>query len=423
MCAWPDTAAVDDASFEVEYDPKLTTTTDRSHLGMKIFFLTSAPTPYKNPLFEGIANLEDIELFVGFCVWKSGTRPWELRALEGVRYEVLKGWHIPRGRGTYIRFNPAVVSRLWREAPDVVVIAGYNHPTMLLAVLYCLATRTPFIMQGETWKKQVGWKARFKSWFLHPLLFRASAFLVTGRLAHDYWVSQGYPSNRIRVFANTPDIEYFEQRRRDVTDDQIRELRAAWNSGNRRIAIFVGRFISVKGADLLLDAIRRLDDADRPFLVMVGDGVERDRLEARARGLPVVFMGFRSTDELIPLYAAADYFILPSRREPWGVVVNEAMACGLPVVLSDQVGSHADLLDPSSSGNGLLVEGPSVEVLAESLFTMARIDDVRLERMGRRSTEIIQNWKYDHSIEGLTQACQMAVANRRPQAIRSTHAG
>ena len=71
----------------------------------RVFFLCSSPTPYKNPLFERIAALPDIDLALYFCVWKSGTRPWDLGELEGVRYEVLGGWHVPTGGGNYLRFN------------------------------------------------------------------------------------------------------------------------------------------------------------------------------------------------------------------------------------------------------------------------------------------------------------------------------
>lgn len=378
---------------------------------MKVLLLCSAPTPYKNPLFEGLARRPGIDMFVCFCVWKSGTRPWDLGELEGVRYETLKGLHVPRGKGNYIRINPSILSRLRREAPDVVVIAGYNHPTMLLAILYCVLTRTPFVMQGETWKAQTGWKAALKEKFLHPLLFKAGAFLATGSLARDYWVSQGYPEEQIRVFANTPDVEYFETERSRVSEERIVELRESWGCGERRVAIFVGRFIRVKGVDLLLEAMRELDDSERPFLVLVGDGVERAALEEIARDLPVSFAGFQQIEDLPALYAAADYFVLPSRREPWGVVVNEAMACGLPVVLSDQVGAHADLLDPYQDGNGVLAAGPSVDSLAEAMRTMMEIDEDRLQKMGRRSVEIIQDWKYDTSMRGFEEACDLAISS------------
>ncbi len=377
---------------------------------MKVFLLCSSPTPYKNPLFEKLAASEGMDLFVAFCVWKSGTRPWDLGELNGVRHEVLGGWHIPKGKGNYIRVNWPVISRLRSEKPDVVVIAGYNHPTMMMAIAYCVLTNTPFVMQGETWIEREGVKAALKRTLLHPVLFKAGAFLVTGTLGRRYWVSQGYDEGRIRVFANTPDVEYYERQMEGISREEVAGLRKSWGCGERRVAVFVGRLIRVKGVDLLIRAMREMDDGDRPLLVIVGDGTERARLEEMAEGLPIVFSGFLQMDELPLVYAAADYFVLPSRVEPWGVVVNEAMACGLPVVLSGQVGAHADLLcSGTEDGNGELVQGPTVENLAMALVRMSRASADDYARMGGRSREIVQAWKYDASVQGFQEACRMAV--------------
>ncbi len=379
----------------------------------KVFLLNSSPTPYKSPLIERLAAREGIDLFVAFCVWKSGTRPWDLGELKGVRHEVLGGWHIPKGKGNYIRINWPVISRLRSENPDVVVIAGYNHPTMMMAIAYCVFTNTPFVIQAETWVERTGLKAKLKQMLLHPILFKAGAFLVTGTLGRKYWVSRGYDENKIRVFANTPDVEYFMQKRAEVKDEERVALRESWQCGSRQVAVFVGRLIKVKGVDLLLGAMREMEDEDRPFLVIVGDGTEREELERLAEGMPVAFLGFLQIDDLPAIYAAADYFVLPSILEPWGVVVNEGMACGLPLMLSEQVGAHADLLEPSiRHGNGALVEGPTVENLKEGMMKMAMASDEDLSRMGIRSQNIIQGWKYGASVQGFEEACDLALQFR-----------
>lgn len=376
---------------------------------MKVFLLCSSPTPYKNPLFERLAERRGIDLFIAFCVWKSGTRPWDLGKLKGVRYEVLGGWHIPKRGGNYIRVNWPVIARLTFENPDVVVIAGYNHPTMMMAIAWCVLTRTPFVMQGETWIERTGIKAKLKRFFLHPVIFKAGAFLVTGSLGKRYWVSQGYEENKIRIFANTPDVDYFIRERQHIADAEIVRLRGEWGCRTRRVAVFVGRLIHVKGMDLLLRAMREMNDADRPFLVVVGDGTQRQELERMAQGLPVRFLGFLQIEDLPPVYAASDFFILPSRVEPWGVVVNEAMACGLPLCLSNQVGAHADLLEPGmDTGNGLLVEGPKVDHLKVALTAFSHATDSQYENMSLHSQEIIKAWRYDSSVQGFEDACQLA---------------
>ncbi len=370
-----------------------------------VLFLCSSPTPYRNPLFGEISRHRDIKLFVCFCVWRSGTRPWKLGGLDGVRHEVLRGWHIPTGKGNYVRINWSVLPCLIKEEPDVVVIAGYNHPTMLMALIYCVLTRTPFLVQGETWRARSGWKSVLKRRFLHPLLFRAQSFLVTGRLARDYWIREGYPAERIKVFANTPDIEYLQREVLKITSERKSALREDWGCAERRVLVFVGRLIRAKGLDLLLEALRALEDRKRPFLVIIGDGVERARLECAAEGLPVQFLGFLQKSSLPEIYAAADGFVLVSRREPWGVVVNEAMACGLPLVLSEQVGAHGDLLVEGDGGNGILVEGPEFKPLREALQQFGELSCEQLRRMGAESRRIIEGWKYGFSVENFVSAC------------------
>ena len=291
----------------------------------------------------------------------------------------------------------------------MVVIAGYNHPTMMMAIAWCVLTRTPFVMQGETWIERTGLKSSLKRKLLHPVLFKAGAFLVTGTLGKKYWVSQGYERSRIRVFANTPDVDFFMRKRDDISNDEASKLRAQWKCGDRRLAVFVGRLIKVKGMDLLIQALKEIDDTSRPFVVIVGGGTEREQLEEMAKGLPVAFVGFLQIEHLPAIYAAADYFILPSRVEPWGVVVNEAAACGLPLCLSDQVGAHADLLQPGiDGGNGLLVEGPNIDNLKSAIMRMSEATDADFRRMGVRSREIVQSWKYDASVKGFEEACELA---------------
>ncbi len=387
---------------------------------MNVLFLTSSPTPYKNPLIERLARHDAIDLFVCFCVWKSGTRPWELNPLEGVDYEVLRGIHLPVGGGNFVRFSLSIIGKLRTRKPDVAVVSGYNHPTMLLAIIYCILSRTPFLVQGETWKRNRGVLPRLKEWFIHPLLRRASGFLVTGALSREYWETVGIPSECIGVFANTPDIEYFENACRNLAEQDVKALRNSWQPGNRRVGIFVGRLIEPKGIDILLQAMRQLPDEARPMIVLVGDGSKKAEYEQLAKGLPVRFAGFLQQNDLPVAYAAADFFILPSRKEPWGVVVNEAMACGLPVLLSDQVGAYADLLDIDGQPNGVLAIGPTPDSVAASLESFVRTSRDELGRMSMRSIEIIRDWKYEKSVQNFVHMCRRAAGQDSPITDKSS---
>jgi glycosyltransferase involved in cell wall biosynthesis len=162
----------------------------------------------------------------------------------------------------------------------------------------------------------------------------------------------------------------------------------------------VCRLVPEKALDVFLEATARV-----PGLVPVvaGEGPERAALERLAHdlGLPAVFLGDVARDEIAGLSAAADIFVLLSRHEPWGVVVNEAAACGLPLVLSDTVGAAWDLL--RSGENGFVVEPGDVAAAAEALAALAT-DEALRARAGARSRELASAWGYDASVEAFVEA-------------------
>ena len=202
------------------------------------------------------------------------------------------------------------------------------------------------------------------------------------------------------IFPNTPDIEWFK-RRSDEGRAQRAALRERWGLPDRPMVLFAGRLIRVKGVDVLMRAFGGLrEEVGEAQLVVVGDGPEEGRLRALGRELgmgdAVHFMGFQQRERLVELYACAEVFCLPSRHEPWGVVVNEAAACGLPLVVSDRVGAGADLV--MDGENGYVVAWGDVSALRSALLSCLS-DGRRGEAMGRRSREIVGAWGYDKGIE------------------------
>ncbi len=174
----------------------------------------------------------------------------------------------------------------------------------------------------------------------------------------------------------------------------------------RAIILFTGRFSNVKGADILLDAVSKLitpaadsrfhSDCSRlPYLLFIGDGPMRSDLEFRAKALPagtVHFLGFKNQTELPAFYDLCDLFVLPSRFEPWGLVVNEVMNAGRPVIVSDRVGAGFDLVEPGL--NGWIYPHEESQALANCL-RQALADRERLRDMGRRSLERISTWDFE----------------------------
>jgi glycosyltransferase involved in cell wall biosynthesis len=168
----------------------------------------------------------------------------------------------------------------------------------------------------------------------------------------------------------------------------------------------VGRLVREKGVFDLLDAYGRLavEIRERVALVLVGEGGARGELEMKARTIApgrIMFRGFKQRNQLIAEYALAELFIFPTHTDPWGLVVNEAMACGLPVIVTDVAGCSKDLIE--EDGNGYVVPARDPAELARAMAAIV-CNRERRARMGKRSLEIIANYSPERCAAGLAQA-------------------
>ena len=226
-------------------------------------------------------------------------------------------------------------------------------------------------------------------------------------------IARGAPPERVRVFANTVDVDDFGAQadrargRRDRSSGARSARRPTMSSCSR-----VARLAPEKGLDVLVRAVAAADDP-RLVLVVAGEGPERARARARSRaelGVRLVLIGDVDWERIVELYVAADVFALLSEREPWAVVVNEAAACGLPLVLSDRVGAAHDLLRDGE--NGALVPAGDVDAAARRSASSPRDPELR-RAQGARSRELARDWGYGPSVEGFLDAVREAVARSK----------
>jgi glycosyltransferase involved in cell wall biosynthesis len=175
------------------------------------------------------------------------------------------------------------------------------------------------------------------------------------------------------------------------------------------VVLSVARLAREKGHDALVHAVAEAGDP-RLLLVLAGGGPERERLEdlARVRGVRIVFAGDLEWERIIEMYVAADVFALLSEHEPWAVVVNEAAACGLPLLLSDRVGAAHDLLRDGE--NGALIAAGDAGAAARALGRLAADETLR-RSYGARSRELARDWGYGPSVDGFVAAVREAAAD------------
>lgn len=394
----------------------------------RLAIVNSHPIQYFAPLYRQLAREPDIDLTVYYCSRHGADRyvdkgfgqslSWDVPLVDGYSHLFvpnLRGERNPSGFWSLV--NVDIVSALLRQRYDAVLIHGHNYAAYLLSILGAKLGDSQLFLRCDTHlgldRPLVRRVLRKPVMTMFYTLF--DACLAIGTRNATFYRHHGVRENRIVHVPYSVDNDFFRERSHSARidpDGARKEL--GLPTGGVPLVLYVSKFTERKRPMDLLRAFRRLrEQADsRAALVFVGAGSENERLRefADRQGIPDVhFLGFRNQSELPAIYGASDVFVLPSENEPWGLVVNEAMAVGLPVVVSDGVGAARDLVDEGS--NGFVVPVGDVATLAERLGRLTEDSELR-RRMGATSREIIGDWSFEASIAGIRAALRTACARK-----------
>ena len=373
----------------------------------RVAILLDVPTPYREPFLERLARSADYDIQVLYCrdhqpgqQWRLGAPHYPVRYLKNLAPE---RWH---GRLLVGAINPSVWRELRAFRPDAVIIYGYNTATTLLAILWVISHRIPMLMRsdsnllGDLGKAHLA--LALKRLLLRWLTRRVLAFLSVGTMNSQYWQFYGAPPEKIFLARYAIDNERF-QTRADYYRVSRQTIRGENGWRQRYLLLYVGRLVGAKRIDVLIEALRRLSTKRSDIgLLIVGDGRERERLERLAEGMPYVYLaGFQDQSDLPKYYGVADIFVLPSECEHWGLVVNEAMASGLPVIATGKVGAAHDLIIEGE--NGYVVPENDPGALA-SAINRACESEQRLLLLGEKARCTVQSWDYDSTLAGFHNA-------------------
>ena len=299
--------------------------------------------------------------------------------------------------------------------PAVVMVPGWASQAAWGAMKWCLARSVPMIVMSESteWDEpRFGWKEGIKK----RLVGLFSAALAGGARHRDYLEKLGMPAGRIHFGYDAIDNHYFR-----VAVDKVRS--SVEETRRRRplpevYFLASARFVEKKNLVRLLEAYALYRKTATPpawSLVLLGDGALRSQLEARIAELGlrdhVRMPGFVQYGELPNYYALAGAFVHPSTIEPWGLVVNEAMASGLPVLVSERCGCVPELVREGE--NGFTFDPLSIEEMAEGMRRVAAADFPRADFAGR-SSAIVADWGPERFARGVAQAIEAALTKPPP---------
>jgi glycosyltransferase involved in cell wall biosynthesis len=380
----------------------------------RLAIVASHVIQYQAPFFRRLASEADIDLTVFYCSRAGAVTyrdadmqtslKWDVDLLGGYGRRFLRNFGF--GSGYTRLINPAIVPAIVQGRFDAVVFfLGWGTITSLLGIAACRGSATPFFLFGDSSfpPPEDSPLRRLRSLYLRGLFRLTSGFLTSGVLNADYYRHYGARPERFFLVPWAVDNERFRQAAQFAPGERD-AMRARFGILPDQLAlIFSAKLVARKDPMTLLEALDRMSRRDQAVVVFLGHGELRPQLErfAAERGLNVRFAGFVNQSELARHYAMGDVFVLPSVYEPRGAVINEAMASGLPVVVTDRCGSIGDIV--LEGENAMIYPAGDAGALARNLDELAADRGLRL-RMAARSQEIIATWNYDRGVKGVKEA-------------------
>lgn len=352
----------------------------------KLLFLTTYASPYRVHFFDELSRTCDVTVLFAERIEEKKHRDasWFVQG-SGATHFVQLQKRILRLRGKELCMD--VVE--WLKKPyDAIVVCGYSSPTFMLAMAYMRAHKIPFWMEVDGGLVRQDRKPVYL--FKKKLVSMPSGWLSTGKATSAYLTHYGAQPDKIHIY---PFSSLWE---RDIlqsvpTVEEKQELRQQLGITEEKVVLTVGQFIHRKGFDVLLKAIPKVKGNTGIYFVG-GQPTEEYLSLARAAGdAHIHFVGFKNKEELAKYYQASDVYVMPTREDIWGLVINEAMANGLPVVSTDRCVAAVELIEEDV--NGYVVPVEDADALAEKLNAVLEGDRAA---MGRESLKKIRPYTLEN---------------------------
>jgi glycosyltransferase involved in cell wall biosynthesis len=371
--------------------------------------------PYRFPLFRALARHPEIDLTVWFMSRSAKNRKWgEPDRDLGFKYEVLPRIELnyfSRDLFTYI-INYTFPWRYMKLNFEVMISAGWLDFASQAGFFASKLLDRRFVLWSESTSYEPSLRRSLAAPLVKTMVAGSDACIAVGTRSKDYLVSLGAHERDLFTAYSTVDIDFFRRVSAAARPQRLQQ-RTALGIKRGRVLLYCGQFIERKGLDHLLEAFalikRQVEDV---ALVLVGYGPTRSDLLADASRLgltDVHIVDHVEISDMPKMYALADVFVLPSIEETWGLVVNEAMACGLPIICTARVGSSVDLVDEGK--NGFVVPASDPGRIAERSLRLLN-DPELMARLSSCSAERIARFSPERAADAFVEAIQHALARK-----------
>lgn len=357
---------------------------------MKVLYITNFPSPYKVDFLNKLGKTFDLTVLFDEAIEEQTDREkeWFYTDYKNFKPVFLKRTKLIKNK--HICFE---VTKYLNQTYDVIILANYSSLTGMYAINYMKRKNIKFVLtaDGGLFKDGKGIKEKIKT----HLISSANWWISSGEVTDSYFIFYGAKQNKIYRYPFTSLLET-DILKKPVTNKEKIVLREKLNMKEEKIIISIGQFIHRKGFDVLIKASKNLDK--NIGIYMVGGQAPQKYLDLKEKYnlKNVHFRDFVSKEKIIEYYKAADLFVLPTREDIWGLVINEAMGFALPVITTNKCVAGLELIVDDI--NGYIVDVDNIKQLEESINKIIK-NDVLSKKMSLENLNKIQ----DYTIEQMTK--------------------
>ncbi|MBI6001571.1 glycosyltransferase family 4 protein [Clostridium perfringens] len=331
---------------------------------MKVLYFTNIPSPYRVDFFSELALKCDLSVIYERNSASNRNKNWKTNGNGMYKEKCIDSLKLAKDKS----LSFSIINEVKKQKYDVIVIGGYATPTSMILISYLSMKKIPFILNADGGfpnKKEAELVKKIKKYFIS----KASMYLSTGKITDEYLIEYGAKKNIIRNY------NFTSLKENDIGENlECKKLRKELNLEGKKIILSVGRICFNKGFDTLIKASKYL--VDNTIILIVGGkaSVELENLIKEEEITNVFFIDFKSKDKLKEYFSIADIFVLPTRQDVWGLVINEAMANGLPVITTNKCIAGLELIE--NNINGFLFDVDNYKELANRINELLNNEDL-----------------------------------------------